>query len=199
MQDSLSPSTRLWERTRRAAHSEIADTAMRLFLERGFDSTTIEQIVSEAGISRRSFFRYFGAKEDIVLGALAGQGVLVKAALEARPENETPWQALRAALGSLQGLGDSAEKTLSISKMLYETPSLRARSIEKHLQWQSLLVPAIERRLGIAPGIGHDPGAQAIVACALTCLDVAGEIWARNNGAVELGVLYDLAVAAVRR
>ena len=189
----------LWERTRRAVHCEIAETAMRLFLEQGFDATTIDQIAREAGISRRSFFRYFGTKEDIVLGDLTAQGVIVQAALEARPLSEPPWQALRAALGTLQGLGYSPETTLKISKMLYETPSLRARSIEKHLHWQELLMPNIERRLGVEAGDATDPRARAIVACALACLDAAGEMWTRSEGAVGLDQIFDAAVAAVRR
>lgn len=172
---------------------------MRLFLEQGFDATTIDQIAREAGISRRSFFRYFGTKEDIVLGDLTAQGVIVQAALEARPLSEPPWQALRAALGTLQGLGYSPETTLKISKMLYETPSLRARSIEKHLHWQELLMPNIERRLGVEAGDATDPRARAIVACALACLDAAGEMWTRSEGAVGLDQIFDAAVAAVRR
>ncbi|MFX6226362.1 helix-turn-helix domain-containing protein, partial [Acinetobacter baumannii] len=56
----------LWERSRRAAYAEISGIAMRLFLDQGFEQTTIDQIAAAAGISRRSFFRYFGTKEDVL-------------------------------------------------------------------------------------------------------------------------------------
>ena len=81
--------------------------------------------------------------------------------------------------------------------MMYQTPSLRARSIEKHLHWQALLVPNIHQRLA---GSAQDaaPAAEAIVASAIACLDVAGERWVRSNGAESLPDLYDQAVAAVR-
>src|SRR3712207_3620346 len=75
----------LRERTRRTVQAEIAAAAMRLFLDRGFEATTMEQIAAEVGISRRSLFRYFGTKEDIVLGDHAEQGRVVREALEARP------------------------------------------------------------------------------------------------------------------
>lgn len=188
----------LWARSRRAAYVEITGVAMRLFLEQGFEQTTIDQIASTAGVSRRSFFRYFGTKEDIVLGDLASQGELVRDALEAVPASVGPWEALRAALDAVAALDIDPGVTLKISKMMYETPSLRARSIEKHLHWQSLLVPNIRLRLGIDPDDADDPAADAIVASAIACLDVAGEIWTRGGGTGDLGALFVRAVAALR-
>ena len=82
--------------------------------------------------------------------------------------------------------------------MMYETPSLRSRSIEKHLHWQSLLVPNIGQRLGLAEDDVMDPAPAAIVASAITCLDVAGELWVCGGGVGDLAALYDRAVAAVR-
>lgn len=188
----------LWARSRQAAYEEIAGVAMRLFLEQGFEQTTIDQIAATSGISRRSFFRYFGTKEDTVLGGLASQGELVRDALEAVPLTVGPWEALRAALDSVSALEVEPGTTLKISKMMYETPSLRSRSIEKHLHWQSLLVPNIRLRLGLAADDTTSPAADAIVASAIACLDVAGELWTRANGEGSLAELYDRAVAAVR-
>ena len=184
----------LWARSRQAAYAEITSVAMRLFLEQGFEQTTIDQIAATSGISRRSFFRYFGTKEDIVLGNLASEGELARDALEAVPLSVGPWEALRAALETVNALSADEKTTLSIARMMYETPSLRARSIEKHLQWQQLLVPNIRLRLGSESG----PAAAAIVASAIACLDIAGEVWVQGNGAADLAALYDEAVAAVR-
>lgn len=173
---------------------------MRLFLDQGFEQTTIDQIVAAAGISRRSFFRYFGTKEDVVLGDLARQGELVREALERVPATVEPWEALREALHSVNEIDLEEDVALKISRMMYGTPSLRARSIEKHLHWKSLLVPDIRRRLGIAddPVDPADPAAEAIVASAIACLDVAGELWTLGEGLESLADLYDRAVAAVR-
>jgi len=187
----------LWSRSRQAAYAEISGVAMRLFLDQGFDQTTIDQIAQTAGISRRSFFRYFGTKEDIVLGDLASQGDLVRGALEAVPLDVPPWEALRQALRAIDALEVDPQVRLRISRMMYETPSLRARSIEKHLHWQSLLVPNIRLRLGVAPADTASPAADAIVASAIACLDVAGEIWTRSGGTLDLAGLYDEAVRSV--
>lgn len=179
--------------------AEIGATAMRLFLERGFDDTTMEQIAHEAGISRRSLFRYFGTKEDIVLGNLVEAGEAVRDALEARPEGEAPWEALRAAFESLiLDPAYSPERSLRISRMLYGNPSLRAGHFEKQLRWQELLVPNIQKRLGAETGAATDPRARAVVACALACLDVANEMWTRSDGKADPRLLFGQAVAAVR-
>ena len=187
----------LWARSRQAAYAEITAIAMGLFLEQGFEQTTIDQIAAKAGISRRSFFRYFGTKEDIVLGDLAADGERMRDALESVPIEQGPWRALRSAFDIVSALGPDPEIALRIGTMMYETPSLRARSIEKHLHWQSLLVPNIRLRLARTT---HDsgPAAEAIVASAIACLDVAGEIWTRGKGSQNLADLYDEAVASVR-
>jgi AcrR family transcriptional regulator len=194
----MSNESSLWQRSRQAAYAEITSVAMRLFLDQGFERTTIDQIASAAGISRRSFFRYFGTKEDIVLGDLANQGELVRDALERVPPTFGPWDALRQALHAVEALDVEPGVTLKIATMMYGTPSLRARSIEKHLHWQSLLVPDIRRRLGVAEDDTTDPAPAAIVASAIVCLDVAGELWVSGGGVGDLAALYDRAVAALR-
>src|ERR1019366_4179776 len=85
----------LRNRATRAVRAEIAAVAVRLFLEQGFDKTTVDQIAAEAGLSRASFFRYFGSKEDVLLGHLEELGHKVADALAARPAHEPAWQAPR--------------------------------------------------------------------------------------------------------
>ncbi|WP_405603014.1 TetR/AcrR family transcriptional regulator [Streptomyces sp. NBC_01410] len=189
----------LRERTRRAVQAEIVATAMRLFLERGFEATTMEQIAGEIGISRRSLFRYFGTKEDIVLGDHAASGRVLQAALEARPADESPWDALRAALKTLfESLPYSPEDFLKITSMLHASPSLRARQLEKRQQWTELLVPDIARRLGADADPMTQLRAGALVACALACSEAATEAWVRSNGTLDMERAFDEAVAAVR-
>lgn len=194
----MSLETSLWQRSRQAAYAEITSIAMRLFLDQGFEQTTIDQIAAAAGISRRSFFRYFGTKEDVVLGDLANQGELLRDALEQVPPTAGPWEALREALHAVDALSIESGVTRKIAKMMYETPSLRSRSIEKHLHWQSLLTPNIRRRLGIAEDDAANPAPDAIVASAIACLDVAGAAWVSDDGLEDLAALYDRAVSAVR-
>jgi len=188
----------LWDRSRQAAYSEITRTATRLFLEQGFEETTIDQIVAEVGVSRRSFFRYFGTKEDIILGGLIARGEIILTALVERPASEDPFTALRAAFIAMRQPQDTLEFSLDLHRMMAGSASLRAKSVEKHLAWQKLLVPEIERRMGIANGEIPDPRASAIVATVLACLDVATDVWGSRGGAGSLEEIYDEALAAVR-
>lgn len=139
----------LRERARSAARAEIAATAVRLFAEHGFEATTVDQIAAAVGISRRSFFHYFGSKEDVVLGDTDALGETVRAALEARPPEESAWTAIREAFKELRRHAGSEKEQLILAGIHDQAPSLRARHLEKHLRWQELLAPEIQRRLGL--------------------------------------------------
>jgi AcrR family transcriptional regulator len=184
-----------WQQSRQAVREKVVETGMRLFLEQGFDTTTTTQIADEVGISSRSLFRYFATKEDLVLGSLTPQGEIVAAALAARPADESPWDALRAAFDSLRGPGYDDRRQLQVTKMIYASSSLRARYMDKRMNWMALLVPHIAGRLRTAD---DDLSARAIVGAALMCLSLAAEVWAAHDGTVDIAVLYDAAVAAVR-
>ncbi|ROS38462.1 TetR family transcriptional regulator [Amycolatopsis thermoflava] len=189
----------MWERTRRRVREEVMDVALGLFLEQGFEDTTVDQVVTAARISKRSFFRYFGTKEDIVFGDLAEQGPVILEALRARPDEEPIWDALGHAFLALSAQADP-QRGLTIARLVAASPGLRAAHLEKHLRWQEQLAPEVERRLGDSddpPGLRG----QAIVATALACLDAATTIWLQRGGQGgldELKRLIDRALAAVR-
>jgi AcrR family transcriptional regulator len=189
------------DRARRAVQREIAAVGMRLFTEQGFEQTTADQIAAASGISRRSFFRYFPAKEDVLLGELIARGRLVAEELAARPADEEPWDALRAALLAAKNVLPPIEGELEVGRLLYTVPSLHAYHLEKQLAWRAFLQPDIARRLREQRGADPDAAARqaaAIVAAGLSCLDTASEAWVFADGAVPIESLWDEAVAAVR-
>ena len=196
------PPPALRERTRRAVHREIADAALELFLTQGFDATTVDQIAAAAGISRRSFFRYFAAKEDVVIGDFVERGHVLRDALAARPDAEDPWDSLIAAFVVLRDrFGDPTAAELRVARLLHSEPSLRARRLEKQLAWQDALVPELTRRLAAesADAAMAKHRAGAMIACALACLDVAVDTWVDLDGARGLEELWRDAIDVVRR
>ncbi|MGC9539724.1 TetR family transcriptional regulator [Streptomyces sp. UG1] len=189
----------LRERMRATVQAEVVEAAHRLFTEQGFDRTTVDQIAAEVGLSRASLFRYFGTKEDIVLGRLEESGRRIAEALAARPDDEQPWEALRRAFDVITRTNEAAprERVLSYLRMLQETPSLRARHYEKQMGWQTLLIPEVARRLGADPDRPEDTRPSALAAAALACLDVAAKGWVTCEGKVPLAVLLDRAMGAL--
>lgn len=190
--------TTLWDRSRQVAVQAILDTAVRLFAEQGYEQTTIAQIAREAGISQRSLFRYFGTKEDLVCGDQEALGELLKRTVEQQPAEVSAWDALRAGFEVVLTAHHPPERVLELSRLIFDTPSLHARYIEKRLRWQRDLVPVVRTRLGTDPGPALDVRAKAIVATVFACVDTASELWAAHEGRLDLADLYDECLAAVR-
>ena len=188
----------LRERTRLAVRAEISQAAMQLFLDQGFEATTIDQIAAAVGISRRSLFRYFSSKEDIAVANVAERGRSVRRALEARPAGEGPWQALRAAAFESEALDPAIapEEMLRMVRLLHESPSLHGFRLKKQKDWQDLLAPELARRLGA--GEHAEARARGIVAAALACLDAAVDLWAERGGKGNILDLFDEMITAVR-
>jgi AcrR family transcriptional regulator len=169
-------------------------TAIELMLGKGFAETSVDDIVRATGVSRRSFYRYFGTREDLVLGRTEDQITTLVSALEARPADEDPWTALQRAAESLPDAGQPPERALAFARLVNGDPVLRARHLEQRAAWRTALAPVVAQRMR-----RPDPlAATALVAAALTCLDVAVDEWVRQHGEVPLPTLYERAVAAVR-
>lgn len=188
------PPPTAWERQRAALRAEIVSAARELFVTRGFEATTVDDIAGAVGVSRRSFFRYFGTKEDVLLTDLVAQGESVARALEDRPADEGAWTALLRAMAAARDASPfTADADLAIGRMMFQIPSLRARHLEKRLRWQELLVPPVERRI-------HDDDphlrASAIVITVLSCLDSATEAFVLADGETALEELFLTALDA---
>lgn len=195
--------------------SEIAATAIALFVRQGFEETTVEQVAAAVGMSSRSVFRYFSSKEEMVLSRLNEIGEHMAEALDARPASESAWQAVRRAMDDhLRDLDNDDGSLLAVSAMLDGTPSLQAALAAKRAGWAELLAPGIARRLEgahrpDAPDQAQAPEraeasrraiqARALASAALACLGTAVDEWSRTGGTTRADKLVDLAIAAVRQ
>ncbi len=177
--------------TRASVRDQIADRALLLFDQNGFDETTIDDIALAVGISSRSFFRYFPAKEDVVLNDPTPFGEIVRDTAAARPANEPVWAVLRRAFDPLHATTVvDVTRGLRIMRIMMSTASLRARNLEKHITWAAMLEPVIAARLS-----GSDESrrfrAQILIHSALACLDVALAEWTRRDGSTDVATLLD--------
>jgi AcrR family transcriptional regulator len=187
----------LREVTRQAIRAEIARKATDLFLEQGFDETTIDQIATAVGTSVRSVYRYFPTKEDMVLGDMLEQGRVLCDALAARPAGESPWDALRQAFDEcLMSKPADIDRALARATMLATNPSLRAACLHRRDQWIDLLYPHVLPRVD-SPRSSRELRARAIVSAAVACLNSATDAWTQSAGKKPLDVLLGLAFDAV--
>lgn len=181
----------LRQRTRDAVRQQIADVALLMFDEQGFDETTVDQIACVIGISPRSFFRYFASKEDIVLGDPMVYGEPVRERLARALESTPAWEALRSGFEVVaEAVEANPEWALRATRVMISTPSLRARNTEKHLAWMTVLAPLVAGAL-TGPEATRQYYARAITLSAITCLDVSLNEFVHRNGDATIRNLLD--------
>jgi AcrR family transcriptional regulator len=198
MPSATSSRPSLREISRDAVRARITEVALDLFAEHGFDQVTVDQIAAAAGMSGRTFHRYFPAKEDVVVGEPEQWGEFVRDAFAARPDGEPVWKSLRAAFEAFAGfLAESGrdQRGKVAMRILVSTASLRARNLEKHQLWGRMLVPLVAARL-----TDDDVAlrAEIIVQAALACLDVAFTTWANVDDDTTIPELLDRSFAALQ-
>ncbi|MER5959403.1 TetR family transcriptional regulator [Streptomyces sp. NPDC001939] len=189
MRETTTPGLRM--KTRQAVTEALADTALELFDTTGFDQVTVADIVAAAGISQRSFFRYFSNKEDVVFGDRIPTAEEVRDELLRHLGGSPAWDALRATFQTAAHQMDiDSGRWKRATRVICQTPGLRARYLEKHLAWTDALVPEIASRI--------DPDrpdaelkAQTMLNTALGCFDVAIMRWADSDTDQSLATLVD--------
>ncbi|TGA88986.1 TetR family transcriptional regulator, partial [Streptomyces sp. MZ04] len=109
-------------------------------------------MVAAAGVSKRTFFRYFASKEDVVVQFLAGMGADMRAELAGRPAQESLSAALRhTVLVSVNACAGHSDQALRVVQLILGTPALRARFLERQAQWRDELAEEVAHRLGLDP------------------------------------------------
>ena len=184
------------ERKRLLVRSELAEAAVKLLADQGFEETTVDQIVAAVGMSRRTFSRYFDSKEDVIVHMLAEAGVRLCAELSARPADEPPAVALRRALSvfTSMSVGNPA-KMLRVSGLILDTPALLARFLERQSQWQAEMTGILALRAGLDPDVDLRPAVAAGVA--LMAFQAALRRWVDSDGSESLDEVVDQALALV--
>ena len=158
--------------------TEIAQAMSELFARRGFDAVTVEEAAGEVGISRATFFRYFGSKEDAVLAAIEASSIDYVAALQDLPARtgETPWQLIqRAFTEALTHIDEHSQLERSRVQMINATVSLRTRMAQRRFAYEDALTPVLAAR------IDTPEAARPVIVAALACLDLAWRRWAAGK------------------
>jgi AcrR family transcriptional regulator len=145
------PAVGLRERKKARTKASIQHHALRLFRERGYDATTVEQIAEAAEVSPSTFFRYFPTKEDVVLSD--EYDPMIVAAYKAQPPEISPIQAMRGAMRSAFGQipAEELEDIRERSALIMQVPELQAATLANLTQTMRLLSGIVAERVGRAP------------------------------------------------
>jgi AcrR family transcriptional regulator len=192
--NSATGSSDLRRRKRIRTKQMVQTEALRLFADKGYDQTSVDEIAHAAAMSPRTFFRYFPCKEDVVLWDEYDERTLQEL-WQARP-GEDPFAQL--ILWIRETVADIHQKDpellLARTKLSFTVPEIRARFLDQQM---TMIGPYFEQ-LADTIGARRDDLPLAVTLAALySAMLVALERWQRHDGREDLPRLVDDAIAAL--
>jgi AcrR family transcriptional regulator len=155
------PELGLRERKKRRTRQLIADTARRLFAERGFDAVTVAEIAREAEIAQATVFNYFPTKEDLFYSRLEAFEERLLAAIRERQPGQSVLAAFAAFLLDQRGVlamdapgGDESAtaQIRTVTRIITESPALLARERQVFDDYAQALTALLAEDTGAEPG-----------------------------------------------
>ena len=186
----------LRERKKLRTHRALADAALRMFGEQGFDQTTLEQLADAAEVSKSTFFRFFPAKEAVAIEAEAELWRVYLSALADRqlsgPVLGELHQTLAAALAGLDPGWD--QRFLATRRLVAAEPALLAYVEHYRAGIRNQVIDCLAGKLGLSP---EDLRLHVLAELAVTAFSVSGRYWVRHGGQGGRPALLDRFGAAV--
>lgn len=175
------------------APSRLVDAAMTLFAERGYEETTVAQIAERAGLTKRTFFRYFSDKREVLFGGSKELERVWLEAVAAAPPEATPLAAATAGLDTVAELFvERHEFARARAEIVEANPELKERELIK-LQ---TLVEAIDATL-VERGVAANAALLAAHS-SVTVFHVAFARWVQHDDPRALKQLMDQSLQELR-
>jgi len=134
----------LRERKKQRTRELLIETANRLFLEQGFDRTTVDQIAEAAGVSQRTFFRYFAAKDEVVFSKHDERISRFRTLLTEKRDGKGPAEAVRSALAEFaRDYQRQRRELLREWRIVTGSPLLVARDVEQDLEFEQAIAEVL--------------------------------------------------------
>lgn len=166
-------------RKRAETHARIQSEAMRLFLDRGFEATTLDDIAAAANVSRRTLFHYFASKEEIVFSTKADFPDLIAEAVARRPAEEPLLDMVENALVDLAARFQSAQAR-DFARLIHDTPALSAGDQAKYERVERVLAKALADRKDLPES---DIACRVTAATAIGILKLSTQAWLTGDDA----------------
>lgn len=183
----------LRQRKRRETLERIRDRGIRLFIEKGYAATTLEEIAAAAGISRRTFFYYFKSKDEILLSLQADVGALLADALRQVPGDRRPLDAIRdAAIGVCASIPEG--DMIALDRLMRESEAVQARKQASYVEQEKALFAALSERW---PDPARQTGLRLVAMLGIGAMRLASETFNREGGKRPMAELLDEAFDAL--
>ncbi len=183
----------LRDRKRARIKRMLQAEALRLFAEKGYEGTTVEDIADAAAISPRTFFRYFPSKEDVVVWD--EQDLLTPQFWDPRPADEPVAESVRAFFRqALKGLHDQdRDRQLARLRLIFTVPEIRARYWSDQAGNPSVISSWLAGR-NVPP---DDLQVRVVFLAIMYAAAVTLERWQAGGGSGDILTLFDQAVDAL--
>ena len=136
----------LRDRKRKETHERIARTGLKLFIENGYDETTLDAIAAAAGISRRTFFYYFKSKEDVLLAHERSNFIeVLRPAILSEPSDRSPLEVARKCLIAFASKYETKE-SITVDRLLRSTEALRLRKEAHFVEFEHELAETFYKK-----------------------------------------------------
>lgn len=174
-QQTVSRVLSLGERKQALTRDTLFESAILLFVEKGFDETTVEDIAQAAGTSRRSFFRYFDSKNDLMAQPLVSYGTALTDAIRACPRSLPPMEVLRRTfltVGTASATNPLSRKVMEIAA---KYPSARQAQLARVAELQDQVAEAFAERF--SKDLHGRTSARVLAALTHSLLSVIFQNW----------------------
>ena len=187
----------LRERKKSATRDALIRSAITQFGERGFDHVTVEEIADACDVSPRTFFRYFGTKEDVLFADSEAHCDRIVELLHERESDESLLDALqRAVVQVADEYQLDRELKVLRHRIISTTPSLQRRAAEQSQSWDAQILEELRPRKRV--DAGEELRLRLTVATATTALRVASEVWMARGGKGDLTAVLSDALDQLR-
>jgi len=158
---------------------EIWDAAVDLFAEKGFDETTIDDIASAAGVSRRSFFRYFSSKNDLMGQSMVSYAEALAGIIQSLSPGLSRFEVVRAIVLKFVSGAAAYPRTRKIMAVVAKCPEAREAQLSRMAEVEARVAQTLSDRFGDARYDELIP--RLLAGLILTVIDVTLRLWFEAN------------------
>jgi AcrR family transcriptional regulator len=166
-------------RKQQVVRDAIFEAAIELFALKGFDETTVEEVAEAAGVSRRSFFRYFASKDDLLAQNVVHYGSALIAAIGGCAPGSTPLEIVRETVLSVAEQTVSHPRTRQVIEISERSASARQAHLSRLMEVEDHVAAAFAGRL--KSGSKYDLKPRLLSSLTLSVMNIAIMAWYRGD------------------